>query len=376
MRVAFVNYLHLSYAGGAEYWMREIAAKASQRGEITLLTSDAGAGRSSAFQGLFPASVVYRTFRCVGFTTLPNRAGFRVLRDVFRNSDVVYFSYWPGGLEFELGLLQELTGTPVIAGHHGVIRGSGIEPITDPKRRLMYRVLGPRNVRFARVFSAHHVQIPADKLELSHWGIGHIFEVPAGIECDQYPRMPKYETFTILFLGTFSYQKGLDLLPALIEQLDRSLSNYRLIVAGSGGYDMPLESLRRHPKVELLGFVGEQKKMELLARSHAFVLLSRFESFSRSALESTAAGTPVVAFRIPGPDRFIRSGINGFLVNSLNEMAARVVELNGSWKKGDGAYDKMVETARTDALQFDWSLIFPKIWSMIEDVSQGETLRA
>jgi len=52
----------------------------------------------------------------------------------------------------------------------------------------------------------------------------------------------------------------------------------------------------------------------LLAASRVSVLTSRHEGLPRAAVESLAAGVPVVATAVDGTPEVVRDGCNGFLV--------------------------------------------------------------
>ena len=54
----------------------------------------------------------------------------------------------------------------------------------------------------------------------------------------------------------------------------------------------------------------------LLAASHVTVLSSRHEGLPRAAVESLAAGVPVVATAVDGTPEVVRDGVNGFLVEA------------------------------------------------------------
>ncbi len=63
-------------------------------------------------------------------------------------------------------------------------------------------------------------------------------------------------------------------------------------------------------------FLGQRLDVpEILARSHIFVLCSRWEGFPRSTLEAMRAGLPVVVSNVGGAPEAISEGVTGFLVN-------------------------------------------------------------
>jgi glycosyltransferase involved in cell wall biosynthesis len=77
-------------------------------------------------------------------------------------------------------------------------------------------------------------------------------------------------------------------------------------------------------------FLGQRLDVEeILARSHIFVLSSRWEGFPRSTLEAMRAGLPVVVSDIGGASEAITHGVTGFLVaaGDREQLAERLRDL-------------------------------------------------
>jgi glycosyltransferase involved in cell wall biosynthesis len=76
-----------------------------------------------------------------------------------------------------------------------------------------------------------------------------------------------------------------------------------LTVAGDGPdrgvFERLVARYEWRDRVRLVGRIGGQDKWRLLASAQIVVMPSRYETFGTTALESMAAGTPVVAFAIP-----------------------------------------------------------------------------
>ena len=104
-----------------------------------------------------------------------------------------------------------------------------------------------------------------------------------------------------------------------------------LDVMGTGPEEDALASLVRRLGVEdsvrLLGPGGADDVRALLARGDVFVNAADQESFGIAALEALSTGLPVVARVEGGVGTFIRSGVNGVLVASDQEMVGTLVAL-------------------------------------------------
>jgi glycosyltransferase involved in cell wall biosynthesis len=71
--------------------------------------------------------------------------------------------------------------------------------------------------------------------------------------------------------------------------------------------------------------VGGARKQRLFADAFAFLMPIRWpEPFGMVMVEALAAGTPVLAFAQGAAPEIIEHGVNGFLIDDEDEMAAMV----------------------------------------------------
>ncbi len=107
-----------------------------------------------------------------------------------------------------------------------------------------------------------------------------------------------------LAAGAFVNYKRFDLAIAACEKLGR-----RLIVAGSGPEEKRLKALGGK-YTEFVVKPSEQKWVELFQNAEAFIFPG-VEDFGITAIESLAAGTPLIALRAGGALDFVREGETG-----------------------------------------------------------------
>jgi glycosyltransferase involved in cell wall biosynthesis len=135
----------------------------------------------------------------------------------------------------------------------------------------------------------------------------------------------------LLFVGRLSPDKGVD------ETVEAArLARQRLVVAAKAlapvelaEYADYVEPAVREGRVEFLGEVDGDQRDALYARASATLVLSRWpEPFGLVAIESLAAGTPVIARRSGALPEIVEDGIDGFVVDNAAEAAARVPDVD------------------------------------------------
>lgn len=110
-----------------------------------------------------------------------------------------------------------------------------------------------------------------------------------------------------LVVGTWEPRKGLDLLPGILDAVNRDRApQLRLVLVGRPGWgvERELEALRDHPLIELRTGVDDDALHALYGRAAALLYPSRAEGFGLPVAEAMAAGCPVVAGDLPSVREF------------------------------------------------------------------------
>lgn len=134
-------------------------------------------------------------------------------------------------------------------------------------------------------------------------------------------------------VGRLSPEKGFDLLIRTAARLIRGGTDLNLIIAGDGDEALRLEALAAElgvaDRVHLPGHVADPRS--LYEAMDAFVLSSRREGLPNVVLEAMALEVPVLATRVNGVPRLVRSGANGLVVapESVDELAGGLGQLLG-----------------------------------------------
>lgn len=129
----------------------------------------------------------------------------------------------------------------------------------------------------------------------------------------------------VLFLACrISKEKGLLDLPKIVNKAREQVPNLRIVIAGEGPAEAEIKQLL--PDALMLGWQSKEQLAALYQGLDLFIFPSRFDTFGNVILEAFVNGMPVVAFDCKGPKDIINHGINGYLVESNDEMAAAVVD--------------------------------------------------
>ncbi|HEY0072082.1 MAG TPA: glycosyltransferase family 4 protein [Chloroflexia bacterium] len=218
---------------------------------------------------------------------------------------------------------------------------------------------------------------------------GGDFEIiPNGVDVQRFsaPREPVHWMRdgrpTVLFVGRFEEpRKGLRWLLQALPIVEPYFPDLRLVVAGSGDPEdmaewLPLRDYTRTDRVvyrspgsalqvEFTGFVSGDDLPRYYQSCDVYCAPSTGgESFGIVLLEAMAAGTPVLASRIPGYANVLTHGREGFLSEpkSPASIAAGLVRLLSDRELRAWIKDASQRTAR----QYDWPVIASRIVSYYE----------
>src|SRR5436190_7064159 len=164
---------------------------------------------------------------------------------------------------------------------------------------------------------------------------------------------------TVLFMGRLSWQKGPDILVEAIPPLLRFYPNAKFLFAGEGHMRGDLErrvhELRVAHAVRWFGRLSPSEQSDMFRACDVVCVPSRNEPFGIIVLEAWAAGKPVVASQIGGPNELIWHNVNGLKVFPTPDSVGwglGTVFTNWDWARRMGRY------GRTDAeTNFTWDRI-------------------
>lgn len=180
-----------------------------------------------------------------------------------------------------------------------------------PKSELIGKTLMPLAAK--GVFQLMDAVISVSQSQakyINRFSSKHISIIPNGIDLDQYqlPIEPmslfKDDFINLLFLGRLEPRKGLTYALESFKSLKSKFPKLRLLIAGDGDERALAVNFIQENQlqdVELLGFVSEHEKLQLLKTADIYLAPSIYgESFGIVLLEAMAMGTPIAGFANQG----------------------------------------------------------------------------
>lgn len=160
------------------------------------------------------------------------------------------------------------------------------------------------------------------------WHFKNLAVIPNPIPFES-TQVSSLEIKKVMAVGTYSYNKGYDLLLEMWSKIEMKFPAWELHIYGKGTHDN-LHSIAKDLNLKNIHFhtpIPEIEKEYL--NSSLLVLPSRSEGFGMVLIEAMGFGLPVVSFDCPnGPADIISDGQDGFLIENGNaEMFAKQVSV-------------------------------------------------
>lgn len=192
--------------------------------------------------------------------------------------------------------------------------------------------------------------------------------VPLGVDLLRFrPPLKIIRKELVLFIGRLNKEKNISALIKLFKFVKRK-SNLFIIGTGKEKNDLInlTNNLKLKSSVKFLGKLIEVRKYYQEAK--VFVLPSIYETFGLVLLEALASGVPCIAFKPDGKKYktgvadIIDNNINGFLVKSEKEMAAKIDLLLSD----EELWKRMSKEAINKAKNFTWEKHVDKLLNIVK----------
>ena len=160
------------------------------------------------------------------------------------------------------------------------------------------------------------------------------------------------------FVGRLRPEKNVRALGRLDAALQGAgVRNYKFLIVGDGGERPWLE--KNLTNAVFTGEIRGGEVAEAFANMDLFVFPSLTDAFANVVLEAMSSGVPAIAFPVGGPKFLIENSVSGFVAETENVLAAKVVEII----KTPEVLKPMRIAARRFAEDHSWKAVFQKTWN-------------
>jgi glycosyltransferase involved in cell wall biosynthesis len=311
-------------SGGAEIHLHEIFRRLAGRGhDVSLLVASfEGAGQRVEIDGM-------DVHRAGGRHTFPLAAPAYYRRHLARHP----FDIVVEDLNKVPVFAPVWSRSPVVLLVHHLFGVTAFEEASAPMAALTWLLERPLSWFYGRL--PVEAVSESTALDLVNRGIprDRITVIPNGVDISYFTpdtTAPRFDDPTVLYLGRLKRYKRVDLPVRAVALLRDRGVHVKLIIGGQGDAKHEIVDLCNEldvsDRVEIAGFVSEERKRELFRRSWVHVLTSPKEGWGISNMEAAACGTATVASSSPGLRDSVRDGETGFLVphGDVNALAARI----------------------------------------------------
>lgn len=267
------------------------------------------------------------------------RAGLELLRGW--RPDVVHAHDWL--VTHPAITLAEQAGVPLVATLHATEAGRHTGWLSQPLNQQVHSVewwLANRADALVtcsaamRAEAAHLFEVPAEDIAVIHNGIEpRSWRVPAAKVAAARKSHAPGGAPMLFFFGRLEWEKGVQDLVTALPRIRRSHPGTRLVVAGRGRHEPTLlehaRKLRVRRAVDFVGHLSDRELAAALAATDVVVLPSRYEPFGIVALETAAAGAPLVASTAGGLGEVVlheQTGLS-FAPGDIDGLASAVREV-------------------------------------------------
>ena len=177
----------------------------------------------------------------------------------------------------------------------------------------------------------------------------NIVRIPPGVDLNLFSPGKKSESVQLIYFGGFRRYKRPEYILNVYEQLNTKINHLKIVVTGDGKL---LQQIREEAKTKnynivFSGRVDQDELARLIKESWINLHFSITEGWGLSIIESSASGTPTVAFNVPGLVDTVKTNFNGFLVNDINQFGDKILYII----KNEHLF---IENSRKFAENFTW----------------------
>ena len=195
-------------------------------------------------------------------------------------------------------------------------------------RLLAYSIAAVEKLYFMIYNNSRFVTISNTSFkDLENLGIKrkNIFLINPGVNNELFHPSIKTEYPLIVYFGGMRPYKRPEESLYLLRELRNRITDLKLTMIGDGfsrrGLETLCEKLDLKENVTFTGKILDSEVAEIVASSWLNIHSSVTEGWGISIIEAASAGTPTVAFKVPGVSDSVENGLNGITVENGNRRA-------------------------------------------------------
>ncbi len=180
----------------------------------------------------------------------------------------------------------------------------------------------------------------------------------------------KFPKPTITYFGRLKKYKSIEQLFYAFTLVKKEFPDAQIYIVGRGDYEPELRKIAAKlgisGSVNFWGYVDENKKIELLSKSHCVVNTSIKEGWGITNLESNACGTLVISANVPGLRDSVKDGVSGLLYEfgNIEDLSRKIISIFTDKE----LFDKLNKGAIEWAKKFSWENSAEKMLQIIERI--------
>ena len=188
-----------------------------------------------------------------------------------------------------------------------------------------------------------HIGIPRENVRVEY----------LGIDADKLGRGVRAPEPRLVFVGRLKAYKRIEMLFDVLE----AIPDAALDIVGHGDHRPSLEAeIERRglgARVEMHGYVDEERRAELYGRAWVNVTASASEGWSLTVMEAALCGTPSAALAVGGLSESIVDGVTGMLARDTEELARKTRTL----VRDPALRERTGEAAERRARKYTWERV-------------------
>jgi len=238
---------------------------------------------------------------------------------------------------------------PLMVTVHHSVHDLALAPYKSLTQQFYHR-FWIKSIETSNIKRAHTVtaisRYTAQQITKS-FGLSDVTVIYNGIDTNIFtpaPEHPQHRPFRLLYVGSWSHRKGVDLLAPIMEHLGADFELHYISNRAERPARFHLPANSRY-----LGRVTTSQLIKTFQEADALIFPSRLEGFGLVALEAMACGIPVITTQTSALPEIVQDGISGFLcprddIDAFTEAARKLFNDPILWQQMRHAARKRAES--------------------------------